>query len=65
LLEIITPLPFDVRAALRFAEIPFHRGRSDRLIAAHTLALGLILVTNNEKDFADVAGLMIENWTRP
>lgn len=35
----------------------------DRLIAAHALALGLVLVTNNEKHFADVPGLKVENWT--
>jgi tRNA(fMet)-specific endonuclease VapC len=64
LLGIINPLPFDLTAALRFAEIPFRRGKSDRWIAAHTLALGLVLVTNNERDFADVPGLKIENWTR-
>ena len=37
---------------------------ADRLIAAHALALDLTLVTNNERDFADVPGLRIENWTR-
>lgn len=35
----------------------------DRLIAAHALALGATLITNNEKHFADVPGLLIENWT--
>ena len=64
LLTVIVPLPFDLAAALRFSEISFGRGRSDRLIAAQTLATGLVLVTNNEKDFADVPGLRIENWTR-
>ena len=64
LLEVISPLPFDLPAALRFAEVPFRRGRSDRLIAAHTLALGLTLVTNNERDFEDVPGLKIQNWTK-
>jgi tRNA(fMet)-specific endonuclease VapC len=33
------------------------------LIAAHALALGAVLVTNNEKHFADVPGLKVENWT--
>ena len=27
------------------------------------LALGLVLVTNTEADFADVPGLKVENWT--
>lgn len=57
------PLPFDIRAAQQYAQLPFRRGSFDRLIAAHTLSLGLILVTNNEKDFGDVRDLRIENWT--
>ena len=35
----------------------------DRLLAAHALSIGAIVVTNNEADFTDVPGLMIENWT--
>lgn len=38
-------------------------GAHDMLIAAHALALGAVLVTNNEDEFARVAGLKIENWT--
>lgn len=64
LLRVIEPLPFDRAAATRFASIPFRRGKLDRFIAAHTLALGLTLVTNNEADFAHVPDLRIENWTR-
>ena len=63
-LAVISPAPFDLAAALRFPEIPFRRGRLDRFIAAHALALGLPIVTNNERDFADIPGLMVENWTR-
>jgi tRNA(fMet)-specific endonuclease VapC len=37
----------------------------DRLIAAHALILGLILVTNNEDDFRDYLDLRIENWLLP
>jgi len=65
LLSIIKPLPFDLAAAHAFAEIPFRRGKLDRFIAAHAIALGLPIVTNNEADFADVPGLRIENWTLP
>jgi tRNA(fMet)-specific endonuclease VapC len=57
------PLPFDALAAKHYAQLPFRRGSLDRLIAAQTLSLGLILVTNNERDFADIPGLKIENWT--
>ena len=56
-------LPFDAEAALVYARLPFKRGRLHRLIAAQALALGLTLVTNNERDFADIPGLRIENWT--
>lgn len=61
--ELISILPFDANAAVAYATLPFRRGSYDRLIAAHALALGLTLVTNNEADFADVGGLRVENWT--
>jgi tRNA(fMet)-specific endonuclease VapC len=57
-------LPFDLVAAKSYAGLPFKRRSFDRLIAAHALSLGLILVTNNERDFADIPGLKIENWTQ-
>jgi tRNA(fMet)-specific endonuclease VapC len=56
-------LPFDVPAGSAYRNVPFKRGSFDRLIAAHALALDLTLVTNNERDFADVSGLRVENWT--
>ncbi len=56
--------PFDHLAARMYARLPFRRGSFDRLIAAHALAQGAILVTNNEADFADIPGLRVENWTR-
>ena len=58
-------LPFEEVAAEAYQLVPFRRGRFDRLIAAHALALGLTVVTNNEEDFADIPGLAIENWTLP
>jgi len=64
LFEIIKVLPFDDAAAGAYAGLPFRRGSFDRLIAAHALSLGLILVTNNERDFSDIEGLKIENWTK-
>ncbi|MBX3595426.1 type II toxin-antitoxin system VapC family toxin [Sphingomonas sp.] len=57
-------LDFDREAARVCATIPFRHARFDRLIAAHALALGVTLVTNNEADFADIPGLKTENWTR-
>lgn len=37
-------------------------GNNDLWIAAHALVSGLILVTNNEKEFRRVRGLTVENW---
>ncbi|WBX85045.1 type II toxin-antitoxin system VapC family toxin [Sphingosinicella microcystinivorans] len=65
MLEAITVLPFDTHAAAVYGALPFKRARFDRLIAAHALALGLTLVTNNGADFADIPGLRVENWTLP
>jgi tRNA(fMet)-specific endonuclease VapC len=38
-------------------------GNNDLWIAAHAVAAGLTLVTNNEKEFRRVPGLKIQNWT--
>jgi tRNA(fMet)-specific endonuclease VapC len=56
-------VPFDEAAAWEYAKLPFKRARFDRLLAAHALSIGAIVVTNNEADFADVPGLKVENWT--
>ena len=61
--EEVPVLNFDYKAALAYATLPFKRGSFDRLIAAHALSHDLILVTHNEKHFADVPGLKVENWT--
>lgn len=37
-------------------------GANDLLIAAHTLALDLTIVTANESEFTRVSGLKVENW---
>ena len=65
---IILPLPGEagvkygqIRAALERAGTPI--GSNDLWIAAHALAENLILVTNNEREFARINGLRIENWT--
>lgn len=62
-LEEVPVLAFDESAARVYAKIPSKRASYDRLIAAHALSLGLAVVTANTKDFADVPGLMVENWT--
>lgn len=59
----IPVLPFDEAAARAYGDIPFKRGSFDRLIAAHALSLDLTVISRNTKDFADVPGLRVENWT--
>jgi tRNA(fMet)-specific endonuclease VapC len=39
------------------------RNAMDRLIAAHAVNSGVTLVTNNEADFRDYPGLVVENWS--
>ena len=62
-------LPFDaaamqvcgpLRADLQTRGRPI--GALDMPIAAHALALGATLVTNNLVDFGRVPGLVCENW---
>lgn len=61
--EKVEVLHFDIAAANAYAKIRFKRASYDRLIAAHALSRGLTVITENEKDFADVPGLKVENWT--
>ncbi len=49
-----------IRAVLEAAGKPL--GNNDFWIAAHALAANLTLVTNNEREFARVPGLKLENW---
>jgi tRNA(fMet)-specific endonuclease VapC len=39
-------------------------GGNDLLIAAHAKALGYTVVTDNEREFSRVDGLMCKNWLR-
>ncbi|MGB5134999.1 MAG: type II toxin-antitoxin system VapC family toxin [Prochlorococcaceae cyanobacterium] len=47
---------------VRWASRERRRDALDKLIAAHALALGVTLVTNNPADFSAYPGLVIENW---
>lgn len=47
---------------LRAANRNRNKDALDKLIAAHAVALGTTLVTNNEADFAIYPGLTVENW---
>ena len=69
LLASFKVLPLDREADRHYAEIRAHLtrngrpiGSNDLLIAAHTLALDLTLVTANVDEFVRVPGLSIENW---
>ncbi len=75
LAKMILPLeivPFDHFAAAAYGPLRARLERSgmpvgplDTLIAAHALALGVTLVTNNEREFLRADGLTIENWSKP
>jgi tRNA(fMet)-specific endonuclease VapC len=49
-----------LRTELERAGTPI--GTFDLVIASHALTLGLILVTNNTREFSRVKGLKLENW---
>jgi tRNA(fMet)-specific endonuclease VapC len=49
-----------VRATLEARGRPI--GANDMLIAAHALALGLVLVTDNLGEFERIEGLEVESW---
>jgi tRNA(fMet)-specific endonuclease VapC len=40
-------------------------GPYDQMIAGHARSHGLILVTNNTREFERVSGLRLEDWTQP
>ena len=65
-------LPFDETAAFHFGQIRaelFNQGQPigpfDTMIAAHARSSGLVLVSNNTREFSRVSGLRLENWTTP
>lgn len=60
---------FDFRAAQQFGIIRAHLegkgtpiGAYDLIIAAQALSLGLVLVTNNVREFQRIPDLLVENW---
>lgn len=64
-------LPFGDKATYHFGQIRaalYKTGQPigpyDMMIAGHARASGLILVTNNVKEFARVPGLILENWAK-
>lgn len=73
--ELLLPfeiLPFDSSAAIAYGTVRNYLekaglpiGPMDTLIAAHALAVGACLVTNNEREFSRVPSLKVENWCEP
>jgi tRNA(fMet)-specific endonuclease VapC len=66
----VEAVPFDAAAAAEYGRISAllikrgsQIGQFDVLIAAHAIALGYTLVSNNVRLFSRVTGLTIENWT--
>jgi tRNA(fMet)-specific endonuclease VapC len=64
-------LPFTPAVAERFGVVKADLARRGQIvadhdlwIAAHALVHGATLVTNNDRDFARVAELRFENWTK-
>jgi len=67
LVSDIPVAPFDATAGraygpMRLATRDRRRDALDKLIAAHAVALDVVLVTNNTGDFAGYPGLRLENW---
>ena len=67
--QLIPVLPLDASAGRHYGEVRADLERKgtligayDLLIAAHALALGLTLVTNNLREFRRVPQLLVDNW---
>lgn len=70
-LGVIEILPFEAPADVRYGELRVALeaagtpiGANDLLIAAQAVALDMVLVTDNTREFERVAGLRVENWLR-
>ena len=69
LATLIIPLPIPTNAAEHYGTIRSTLEDKGRVIgnnylwiAAHALSLGIILITNNVKEFSRVPKLKLENW---
>ncbi|MDR2839240.1 MAG: type II toxin-antitoxin system VapC family toxin [Azonexus sp.] len=70
LVEDIPVAPFETMAGLAYGPIrqatrEIRKDALDKLIAAHAVALGVTIVTNNERDFVRYPGVVVENWLKP
>lgn len=72
-LKIVRALPWDSDAAEHYADIRHQIvtgaqsiGEMDMMIAAHSLAAGAVLVSNNRRHFKRIkAPLRLEDWMSP
>ena len=62
-------LDYDTNAAVHTGQIRAELAKQgtpigpyDQMIAGHARSRGLVLVSNNEKEFARVPGIRLENW---
>ena len=69
LLAVVDVVPFDDEAAVHYGKICAYLrrqgtpiGTMDMLIAAYARSLGILVVTNNVREFERVLGLTVENW---
>ena len=68
-LSRVTVLPFDEAAARHYGQLRTELERAgtpcgpyDTQIGAHARSEGLIVVTNNRREFDRMPGLRVENW---
>jgi tRNA(fMet)-specific endonuclease VapC len=71
LLDLLPPLPLPENAGVSYGSVRAELeakgdmiGNNDLWIAAHAIASGLILVTNNEREFRRISGLKVQNWAK-
>ncbi len=69
LIQPLSLIPFDEAAAKRTAGVRWHLeqagqmiGPYDLMLAGQALALGLILVTHNTREFERVPSLILRDW---
>lgn len=69
ILSVLDILPLEEPVDQHYAAIRLHLsvtgqpiGQNDLLIAAHARSLGLVVVTNNTREFLRVPGLQVEDW---
>lgn len=69
ILSALDILPLEEPVDQHYADIRLHLsmtgqpvGHNDLLIAAHARSLGLVVVTNNTREFVRVPGLRVEDW---